>query len=254
MADGYHTLTEKEKAALRLLLGGHDAKSMASQLGLSVHTVNERLRDARRKLSVSSSKAAARILREAEGAAPQLPGDRYSGDAGPAPGAQTSGPGPAHSRHGAAWTIGGFAMIALFVAALALSPPEAAAPPASAAAATAPASTASQVAESDASRAARDWLALVDARKWQDSWAATGESFRTLNTLANWQAAAEQVHARLGPALSRELVRDEDIPAPPNGYRTVRFRTTFPNNHGATEVLSLSRDGDRWRVAGIYVE
>ncbi len=61
MAEGYQALTEKEKAALRLLLGGHDAKSMASQLGLSVHTVNERLRDARRKLSVSSSKAAARI-------------------------------------------------------------------------------------------------------------------------------------------------------------------------------------------------
>jgi DNA-binding CsgD family transcriptional regulator len=81
MADGYQALTEKEKAALRLLLGGHDAKSMATQLGLSVHTVNERLRDARRKLSVSSSKAAARLLREAEGAGapPQLLGDRFSG-------------------------------------------------------------------------------------------------------------------------------------------------------------------------------
>ena len=60
MAEGYQALTAKEKEALRLLLGGHDAKSMANQLGLSVHTINERLRDARRKLSVSGSKAAAR--------------------------------------------------------------------------------------------------------------------------------------------------------------------------------------------------
>ena len=46
-------LSEREKEALRLLLVGHDAKSIAGTLGLSVHTVNDRLRDARRKLGVS---------------------------------------------------------------------------------------------------------------------------------------------------------------------------------------------------------
>jgi DNA-binding CsgD family transcriptional regulator len=250
MAEGYHALTEKEKAALRLLLGGHDAKSMASHLGLSVHTVNERLREARRKLSVSSSKAAARILREAESPTPQLLGDRFSGDAGPVPSGQTLDSGPMRSQHEAAWTIGGFAMIALMttalVAALAFASTEPAASPLQA--------TASQVAESDASRAARDWLTLVDARKWPESWAATGVAFRSVNSVANWQAAAEQVHARLGPALSRELLSDQDTPAPPNGYRAIRFRTNFANTQGATEVLSLAREGDRWRVVGIYVE
>lgn len=249
MAEGYQALTAKEKEALRLLLGGHDAKSMANQLGLSVHTINERLRDARRKLSVSSSKAAARILRDAE--APQLLGDMISGDAGQPARAHSFDPGPAHLPRRAAWTIGGFAMIAPLVAALALSSTEPAAPPAAATAATAPATA--RVAESDVSRAARDWLTLVDARKWQESWAATADSFRSLNTLANWQAAAEQVHARV-PAQSRELLSDEDTPAPPNGYRTLRFRTSFANNHGATEVISLAQQGNQWRVAGIYVE
>ena len=55
-------LTEKEKDALRLLLRGHDAKSSAQALGLSVHTVNERLREARRKLGTTSSREAARRL------------------------------------------------------------------------------------------------------------------------------------------------------------------------------------------------
>ena len=45
MAHNVHALTEKEKQTLRLLLAGHDAKSMARKLDLSVHTVNERLRD-----------------------------------------------------------------------------------------------------------------------------------------------------------------------------------------------------------------
>jgi DNA-binding CsgD family transcriptional regulator len=46
-------LSEREKEALRLLLVGHDAKSIANLLGLSVHTVNDRLRDARRKMGAT---------------------------------------------------------------------------------------------------------------------------------------------------------------------------------------------------------
>lgn len=251
MTDAIQALSEKEKEALRLLLGGHDAKSMAKALGLSVHTVNERLRDARRKLSVSSSKAAARLLREAE--APQMLGDRFSGDAGGALSVQTLEPGPA-DKPWAVWTIGGFAMIALFVAALAFAASEPAAQPASAIAATAASTTATNaVAESDASRAARDWLALVDARNWQASYMATAASFRSANTLANWQGAAEAVHAKLGPAAARELLSDFDTPSS-NDVRAVRFRTVFPGNQVKTETLSLSREGGTWRVAGIYVE
>lgn len=55
-------LSEREKETLRLLLQGHDAKSIARDLGLSVHTVNERLRSSRRKLEVPSSRQAARLL------------------------------------------------------------------------------------------------------------------------------------------------------------------------------------------------
>ncbi|KEO85654.1 hypothetical protein EH30_14150 [Erythrobacter sp. JL475] len=59
-------LTEKEKETLRLIVRGHDAKSAATELNLSVHTINERLRSARRKLDVTSSREAARVLYESE--------------------------------------------------------------------------------------------------------------------------------------------------------------------------------------------
>lgn len=81
MTSGFQALTEKEKETLRLLVDGHDAKSMARHLGLSVHTVNERLRDARRKMAVSSSREAARKLRAIEQRDPEYRGDRLSGDA-----------------------------------------------------------------------------------------------------------------------------------------------------------------------------
>jgi DNA-binding CsgD family transcriptional regulator len=59
-------LTDREKTVLRLLAKGFDAKSAARELGLSVHTVNERLRSTRRKLQVTSSREAARLLCERE--------------------------------------------------------------------------------------------------------------------------------------------------------------------------------------------
>ena len=46
--EGLWALTENEKQTLRLMVRGHDAKSIARSLDLSVHTINERLRDARR--------------------------------------------------------------------------------------------------------------------------------------------------------------------------------------------------------------
>jgi len=63
-------LTQRQKEILRLLLNGYDAKSAGRELGISVHTVNEHLREARRHLGVSSSREAARILRQAEGTPP----------------------------------------------------------------------------------------------------------------------------------------------------------------------------------------
>ena len=62
MKGDVESLSDRERETLRLLGQGHDAKSIASALDLSVHTVNERLRDVRRKLGVSSSREAARLL------------------------------------------------------------------------------------------------------------------------------------------------------------------------------------------------
>ncbi len=85
MKGDLESLSDRERETLRLLGRGHDAKSIAAALGLSVHTVNERLRDVRRKLGVSSSREAARLLLAQE-AGPEPPnklGDEEIGVAGP---------------------------------------------------------------------------------------------------------------------------------------------------------------------------
>ncbi len=79
LTDRVASLSERERAVLRLLLAGHDAKSAANALGLSVHTVNERLRESRRKLGVSSSREAARLLRASGAGDPKFLGDKDIG-------------------------------------------------------------------------------------------------------------------------------------------------------------------------------
>ena len=67
-------LTPRQKEILRLIVNGFDAKSVARELGISVHTVNEHLSEARRHLRVSSSREAARLLRQAESSPPNSVG------------------------------------------------------------------------------------------------------------------------------------------------------------------------------------
>lgn len=245
---GIQALTEKEKETLRLLVSGYDAKSMARHLGLSVHTVNERLRDARRKLAVSSSREAARQLRDLEHRDPQILGDKALGEAAAAPGMEQTTASAATRRMGrrSGWIAGGlfmsFALALLAFASMSGSADTPAAPPS-----TAPA-------QSAAVAAALGWLALVDRGDWNGSWEATGQSFKTLNTPETWARVAHQVQGPLGAVKARVLLSEEAVPAPPYGYQMVKFRTDYANKAGAIETLSLVREGGSWRVVGVMVE
>ncbi|MBS0255851.1 MAG: helix-turn-helix transcriptional regulator [Proteobacteria bacterium] len=62
LAGALARLTDKELEILRLLTAGHTAKSIAARLGRSETSINERLREARRKTGIGSSRELARIL------------------------------------------------------------------------------------------------------------------------------------------------------------------------------------------------
>lgn len=256
MREGINLLTEREKEALRLLLGGHDAKSIAGHLGLSIHTINERLRDARRKLSVSSSREAARILGEAERYAPQSVGDKELGvSAGPLSGASiavTDQPSPRSNRM--LWLSGGMLIMSILIAAavLAASTLNLAAPANDAAAAQAAAT------DPAGQRVARQWLAIVDKGRWQESWAGAGASFRGAVTADRWASQVQAAREPLGAVTSRRLLRataTDTLPGAPAGeYQVVEFRTDFANRTGAVETVILMKEGGTWGVAGYFIK
>ena len=252
MTHGYQALTEKEKETLRLLVNGYDAKSMARRLGLSVHTVNERLRDARRKMAVSSSREAARQLREVEGADPELLGDRSLGDAPDEQRVKQQQPSTEATggKSRIVWITGGLTMsfaLALYALA-ALSGLGGTAP------AAAPAASAIASSQDAAVASANRWLALVDASDWQASYDATARSFRSVNTVDRWADASRNVRVPLGAIKTRVLVTADFAPAPPDGYWVIKFRTDFGGKTGAIERIALVREDDAWRVVGYTID
>jgi len=246
-------LTEREKQTLRLMVRGHDAKSIARSLGLSVHTINERLRDARRKMAVSSSREAARLLLDAEsGDTPPPPdssGDMGIGaDAAPARTDQEGTPidGADRVRRPPPILVGAIIMtLALGLLALAALPQTSSITPAPA--------TSAAISDPQAVDTARGWLALLDQARWDESYRLTGSAFRTLNTVQAWTAASETARAPLGAMLSRTFVSQENLPAPPAGYEVMKFRTRFANRAEAVETVTLDREAGAWRVVGVTI-
>lgn len=250
MQNAHSTLTEKEKQTLRLIVRGHDAKSAARHLGLSVHTINERLRDARRKLAVSSSREAARLLFEQEGTHPEKSADEALGEApalsdvGGASRPESGRGGwshPPRTRTGVFIMTISLALLAIVALPQLASTTEGGAAPAEA---TSPAPRTSALA----------WLALVDQGRWQESWAATSSSFRQNNTSKVWEDVSEQVRTPLGSVKSRTLLSQDSVPAPPAGIEVLKFKTSFASKPEAVETVSMAPEDGGWRVTGYYIQ
>ncbi len=257
MADRIETLTEKERETLRLIVTGHDAKSAANKLNLSVHTINERLRAARRKLSVTSSREAARILLEYESGAPENFGYKLLGEASQADSSDSlqASSNPEFQDMGRlrkpALIIGGIVImslaLALFVVSPSVLPIDAALPEESR-------TTSMVAADTKIETAARKWLALVDVSDWQGSYDAAGQSFKKLNTVENWKSASLQARVPLGQSLERRAINFENVNAPPHGYKLVRFRTNFANRQDVIETVTLEYEANRWAVVGYLID
>ncbi|GAA4770677.1 hypothetical protein GCM10023219_16690 [Stakelama sediminis] len=253
---GVGALSEKEKQTLRLIVRGYDAKSTARRLGLSVHTINERLRGARRKMMVSSSREAARLLLEAEqgNAMPPTPesfGDKQLGEDAGAPTADhqaTPIRGAGKGRRRFPIIIGGLCMtFVLGFLALAALPQSGSAP-------TATPTAAATTVNPQALAMARHWLELLDRGDWKASYAQTTASFQKHNTLQAWTKASERARVPLGAMQSRTLLSADDMPAPPHGYTVLKFKIDYANRPDAVVTLSLDREDGNWRVAGVYIE
>ena len=263
METGPAALTEKEKEALRLLLEGHDAKSSAVELDLSVHTINDRLRNARRKLNVSSSREAARILGDTEGRAPQNPAPASfgMGEDGASPDIADLSNTKRVGAPRVTWLAGGMLLMSILIAAAIITvgmPGEEAAPATAKAAEPMAQSTLVNPEDAASLPPARAFLAEIDAGDWTGSWEIAGEAFRSATSAQEWAAAVEPVRAPLGEATERRLAtvtRASTLPGAPEGeYQVIQFQTVFSKRSGVmTETVVMAMGSDGWEVAGYFI-
>lgn len=110
----------------------------------------------------------------------------------------------------------------------------------------------------EAKKAARSWLAEVDAGQYAKSWDDAAELFRNAVTKEAWQQALDAARAPLGEVLERRLESAQfarELPGAPDGeYVVIQYKTRFGNKASAVETITPMRDPDGvWRVSGYYI-
>ncbi len=111
---------------------------------------------------------------------------------------------------------------------------------------------------SAAQKAARDWLALVDANDAAGSWKAAGERYRKALPEEAWAKALAEARAPLGAVQQRTMLettfQDHLDEGPKGDFAMVLFRTSYEKRADGRESVTLEREADgAWHVIGYYI-
>jgi Protein of unknown function (DUF4019) len=105
--------------------------------------------------------------------------------------------------------------------------------------------------------AADAWVSLLDAERWNDSWAAAGTLFKSQMPQARWASTIAAVREPLGGVSSRVLksaTKSKSLPGAPDGeYAVLQFQTSFTNKAAAIETVVLSHEASGWKVDGYFI-
>ena len=120
-------------------------------------------------------------------------------------------------------------------------------------------SSAADATEEAAQKSAEQWLALVDAGKFAESWESAAGYFKTAVGKETWEHSLNAVRKPLGALVSRTLKSSKtatSLPGAPDGnYVVLEFATSFANKKSAVETVTpmLEKDGT-WKVSGYFIK
>ena len=112
--------------------------------------------------------------------------------------------------------------------------------------------------EQAATKAVGDWLSLIDAKKYRESWETAADSFHDVVTTNDWISISETVRQPLGEAISRKDISGQfssALPGMPTGsYFVAQFQTVFANASNAVETVVFSMDKDgQWKAVSYLI-
>ena len=256
MSEDIDALTDKEKEALRLILAGHDAKSSARELDISVHTLNDRLRSARRKLGVTTSKEAARVLAAAEEDAPtSAPKSLAHKGLGVTQTQENQEIQPAADRSGSGLfpltgRQKGFLIMSVSIA-LAAAVLVAVTPSTPTTNASSSDAVSKPARPSASELKARRFVGMIDAGLFDESYEEAGQALRDQYAPGKWRFGLT-LRMTKGKLERRDLARvtetDEYSAIGQGRFEIIEFNSLFEYNNRQIERVVMKRAGDGWEV------
>ena len=118
---------------------------------------------------------------------------------------------------------------------------------------------AAEPASADAVEVATDWLSLVDAGTYEESWRQSGALFRQAITKEQWSQALGAARTSLGELRTRRLESRTEataLPGVPDGrYVVMQFAAPFASRAPALETVTTALEADgHWRVVGYFIK
>lgn len=114
-----------------------------------------------------------------------------------------------------------------------------------------------QEAEAAAQEAALAWLALVDEKRYEESWEETAKSFQREVGKTQWRLTLESGRAPMGDVVQRTLrsaMYATSLPGAPDGeYVVLRFNVEYTKKKSGIETVTPELQDGVWRVSGYYI-
>jgi len=106
--------------------------------------------------------------------------------------------------------------------------------------------------------AAKEWLALVDAKEYKKSWQEAAPFFKENVKEIQWEEMVSSVRGPLGKVESRELLGAQfttTLPGAPEGeYVVIQFKTNFGEKPDSVETITPMMADGSWRVSGYFIK
>lgn len=112
--------------------------------------------------------------------------------------------------------------------------------------------------EKAAEKSAEQWLALVDAGKYDESWNQAAEFFRSHVTKDAWSQQVSAARGQTGKFKSRKLKSAQAASLLPNApagkYEILQYDSSFNAGPAIETVVLMQEKDDSWRVVGYFVK
>ena len=110
----------------------------------------------------------------------------------------------------------------------------------------------------EAINVAKQWLLLVDAGSYGESWEKAAPFFKKAMSKEKWIETLNGYLPSYGKVKMREVISSKyytELPGAPDGeYVVIQFKTSYENKQNTIETVTPMKDDGNWKVSGYFIK